>query len=156
MTASGATRWLRLGSAVTVVVGLLAAAAGSDAAGGPWLLLFDVVDWPLDGEPARFTAETKAVNAVAGGVMVGWGTLMYLLAGSGAGRVTAATPMLAGVVAWFVVDATGSLLAGLPENLVLNVGFLALLLPPLLVLRRREVLGGQASTPASERAAAVR
>lgn len=139
MTASTATVWLRVASLATVAVGLLAAAACSEAAEGPWLLLFDVVDWRADGRPARFAAETAAVNAFAGGVMVGWGTLMYLLAGQRRGSATAATSMLIVVIAWFVVDSTASLVAGFPGNVVLNVGFLGLLLPPLLVLRRGDV-----------------
>ena len=139
MTTATATVWLRVASLATIAVGLLAAAASSATTDGPWLLLFDVVDWPADGEPARFVDETSAVNAVAGGVMVGWGTLMYLLVGQRARPGAAATPMLVAVVAWFVVDSTASLLAGFPGNVVLNVGFLALLLPPLVVLRRHDV-----------------
>ena len=139
MTAASATRWLRVASIATIASGLLAAAASSEVTDGPWLLLFDVVDWPADGHPGRFAAETRAVNAVAGGVMVGWGTLMYLLASLRSGPGTAATPVLLGVLAWFVVDSAGSLLAGMVGNVVLNVGFLALLVPPLLGLRRSEI-----------------
>ena len=139
MTPSTATGWLRVASITTIAVGLLAAAASTEAADGPWLLLLDVVDWPADGEPSRFVAETRAVNAVAGGVMVGWGTLMYLLAVLPRPEAVA-TPMLLAVVAWFAVDSAGSLVAGLPGNVVLNLGFLALFLPPLVTLRRsREV-----------------
>jgi hypothetical protein len=45
--------------------------------------------------------------------------------------------LLIGIVAWFVVDCIGSLFAGLPGNLVLNVSFLVLFVPPLLVLQRQ-------------------
>jgi hypothetical protein len=40
------------------------------------------------------------------------------------------------IVAWFVVDCTGSLLANLPGNVLLNIVFLGLFMPPLLVLQR--------------------
>ena len=49
-----------------VLLGLVAAAASHPAGQGPWLLLFDLLAWPLDGRPASFTAETFAVNAVLG------------------------------------------------------------------------------------------
>lgn len=129
--------WLRCAAIMTITVGLIAAAASRQGGAAPWLLLFDVLSWPLDGEPAHFTGETPAVNAVAGGVMVGWGTLMYLIAKGPLqqGDTTLASPMLIAVIAWFVVDSTGSVAAGLPGNVILNIGFLVLFLPPLTKLR---------------------
>lgn len=72
--------WLKIACAVTVCVGLIASAASTTVGAAPWLFLFDLLKWPLDGDPVAFAGETFAVNAVLGGVMVGWGTLMYLLA----------------------------------------------------------------------------
>ena len=134
-----ATRWLSAAALVTIVVGLVAAAASSASGDEPWLALFDVLDWPVDGEPGRFSAQTRAVNAVLGGVMVGWGTLMYLVVRGPfrRGDTTLAGPMLAAVLAWFSVDSTGSFLAQLPGNVVLNLGFLVLFVPPLTSLRRQ-------------------
>lgn len=140
MSALDATRRLRGAALVTIAVGLAAAAASSELGEGPWLSLFDLLTWPVDGEPARFSDETRAVNAVVGGVMVGWGTLMHLIARGPfrQGDTTLAGPMLVAVVAWFVVDSTGSFLADLPENVLLNIGFLVLFVPPLLRLRQSE------------------
>jgi hypothetical protein len=134
-----ARRWLSAASLMTIVVGLVAAAASSERSDEPWLALFDLLDWPVDGDPGRFSAQTRAVNAVVGGVMVGWGTLMHLIVRGPfrRGDTTLAGPMLAAVVAWFVVDSTGSLLADLPGNVILNLGFLVLFLPPLLGLRQQ-------------------
>ena len=134
-----ARRWLSAASLVTIVVGLVAAAASSERGDEPWLALFDLLDWPVDGDPGRFSAQTRAVNAVAGGVMVGWGTLMHLIVRGPfrRGDTTLAGPMLAAVVAWFVVDSAGSFLADLPGNVILNLGFLVLFLPPLLGLRQQ-------------------
>ena len=131
--------WLRVGSLITVATGLMAAAASSSSGEGPWRALFDLLTWPPDGEPARFAPETSAVNAVTGGVMVGWGLLMHAIAGGpfARGDTTLATPMLRAVVAWFVVDSTGSLLAGVPGNVVLNGAFVVLLALPLIRLQRR-------------------
>jgi hypothetical protein len=102
--------------------------------------LFDVLKWPLDGNPAAFSDDTRAVNAVLGGTMVGWGVLMYLLATPQRIHALPELPrlLLIGVVAWFVVDCIGSILAGLPGNIVLNIGFLGLFVPPLLALWRHQ------------------
>ncbi|MBE9101287.1 hypothetical protein [Vacuolonema iberomarrocanum] len=40
----------------------------------------DLVQWPLDGDPATFSNETLLLNAMLGGVMVGWAALMYFVA----------------------------------------------------------------------------
>jgi hypothetical protein len=105
---------------------------------GPWLYLFDVLRWPVDGDPATFSADTRAVNAVLGGVMVGWGLLMFFLSQRKYMTAIKELPrlMMTALLAWFVVDCSGSLLAGLPGNLVLNVLFLVMFIPPLLVLSR--------------------
>lgn len=71
--------WLQVACAIAVVTGLVSAAASFPATGGLWLFLFDLLKWPIDGNPSQFDLATRAVNAVLGGVMVGWGTLMFLL-----------------------------------------------------------------------------
>ena len=139
MAASVASIWLRIASGVTIVVGAICALAAHPSTGRVWLYLFDVLKWPLDGDPSAFSADTRAVNAVLGGVMVGWGLLMYLLSRERLITVMPELPrlLLVSLLAWFVVDSTGSWAAGLPGNIVLNVGFLVMFLPPLVLIRRR-------------------
>lgn len=131
--------WLRVACVITIIIGLFAAMASHPATAGVWLFLFDVLKWPLDGNPAVFSDDTRAVNAVLGGTMVGWGVLMYLLATPHRLQALPELPrlLLIGLGAWFVVDCIGSIFAGLPGNIVLNIGFLGLFVPPLLVLRRQ-------------------
>jgi len=64
--------------------------------------------------------------------------LMYLLATPQSFAAIPALPRLMqyALYAWFVVDCSGSLAAGLPGNLVLNVLFLAMFVPPLRALER--------------------
>lgn len=143
MTLQRSILWLKVASAITVVVGVVCALASHPATAVGWLWLFDLLKWPLDGDPAFFAVETRAVNAVLGGTMVGWGTLMYLLADPQLLRVAPQVPrlMLSALVAWFVVDCAGSLAAGLPGNLLLNLSFLVLFVPP---LRALHMLGHRA------------
>jgi hypothetical protein len=131
--------WLRVACGITIITGLICAMASYPATAGVWLWLFDLLKWPLDGNPAAFSDDTRAVNAVLGGTMVGWGVLMYLLVTPQRIHALPEVPrlLLIGLVAWFVVDCIGSILAGLPGNIVLNFGFLGLFVPPLLVLQRQ-------------------
>ena len=101
--------------------------------------MFDLLSWPLNGDPAFFAADTRAVNAVLGGTMVGWGVLMYLFATPEQMKHNPALPrmMMVALGAWFVVDSGGSLLAELPGNIVLNVAFMGLFVPPLVAIQRR-------------------
>ena len=131
--------WLRIACVVTIVTGILCGLASHPATAGAWLFLFDVLSWPLDGDPAFFAADTRAVNAVLGGTMVGWGVLMYLLVAPEQMTHNPALPrmMVVALAAWFVIDSVGSLLAELPGNIVLNVAFMALFVPPLVAIQRR-------------------
>jgi hypothetical protein len=139
MTTRVSSIWLRAASAVTILTGVICALASHSSTGGLWLYLFDVLKWPIDGDPAVFNADTRAVNAVLGGVMVGWGLLMFLLSNERLMKAAPAVPrlMTISLVAWFAVDSLGSWAAGLPGNIALNFLFLAMFLPPLVSLSRR-------------------
>ena len=139
MTTRMSSMWLKAASVVTILTGVICALASHSSAGGLWLYLFDVLKWPIDGDPAVFNADTRAVNAVLGGVMVGWGVLMVSLSNE---RMMTAAPnvprmMTISLLAWFLVDSVGSWAAGLPGNIALNVAFLVMFLPPLVSLSRR-------------------
>ena len=139
MTIRMSSMWLKAASVVTILTGVICALASHSSKGGLWLYLFDVLKWPIDGDPAVFNADTRAVNAVLGGVMVGWGVLMFSLSSE---RMMTAAPnvprmMTISLLAWFLVDSIGSWAAGLLGNIALNVAFLVMFLPPLVSLSRR-------------------
>jgi hypothetical protein len=128
--------WLQLAALVTILTGLISAAASHPSTAGLWLWLFDLLQWPLDGNPAQFSPEAYAVNGVLGGVMVGWGVLMLLLARGPirSGQSESAKFLLIGIIAWFIVDSSASFAANIPGNVVLNVLFLVMFAPPLVRL----------------------
>lgn len=69
--------------------------------------------------------EARLGVAIYGGLMVGWGVMIYLL-GRGASAPRAAA---VGIVAWWVVDSAGSIAVGFPLNVLLNTAFLAGAMP---------------------------
>ena len=129
--------WLQVMCAITVAFGLVSAAASFPATDKLWLFLLDLLKWPIDGNPSQFDLTSRALNAVLGGVMVGWGTLMFLLVRNFLNNdfVLVRKLMLIGIMSWFVIDSTGSFFAKLPGNVLLNLSFLCLFLPPLLLVK---------------------
>lgn len=101
----------------------------------PVLVAFaDLAFWPLDGTPGALDNVHLLVAAVAGGLMTGWG--VFMLALSGACDLSKALTLSA--LTWFIVDSTGSAIAGAPMNGVFNLGFLALMLWPVLASRKTQ------------------
>ncbi|MFY0638054.1 excinuclease ABC subunit A [Maricaulis maris] len=109
---------------VLIAFGLVVALASSPMLDAPLELMADLVFWPVDGGPHVTTPAERLLAGISGGLMLGWGVTVMVLAGGGA----MPTAMLRGGVAWFVVDSIGSAVAGAPLNIALNTGFLALFL----------------------------
>jgi hypothetical protein len=128
--------WLQLASLITVITGAIAGLGSHPATDFAWLWLFDLLQWPIDGNPALFSSDAHAINAVLGGVMMGWGLLMFKLARDDLFQEPIRAAMQAALLFWFVTDSTGSFAADLPGNVVLNGAFLLLFLIPLRLLKR--------------------
>ncbi len=129
---------LKFAAVVTVVTGLFFAVASTGPTDAVLRQLLDLVFFRLGDGPAELEDSHHLVNAILGGVMVGWGVSMWLivdrllrLAPREVGRL-----LFVGLISWFVVDSTGSVASGGWLNAVpLNVGFLAMFLVPLRHLR---------------------
>jgi hypothetical protein len=130
---------LKLASTVVVGVGLVLALAAHPATASITALLADGIFWPFDGHPTLDAPAPRLLAAISGGVMVGWGVMLWLVAT----RILPSDPALAAtlvrtsLLAWFAVDSTASILAGAPLNVVLNAVFLAAFLVPLGMLARK-------------------
>jgi hypothetical protein len=124
--------WLKLNSLFVVLLGLLAALGAHSATALPATWLTDIVFWPFDGQQTLDHQGARALAAIGGGVMVGWGVMMWLVVD----RLLPVDPRLArlllieATLAWFLVDSTGSFVAGATVNVLLNtVLMLAIVLP---------------------------
>lgn len=141
MTANPTAKRLKLAAAFVVLAGIVIAFGAHPATAWPVALLADLTFWPPDGAQSLAAPETRLVYGVCGGVMAGWGVMIWLVADRLYDRdpQTARLLVLAGLAVWFVTDSAASLAAGAPLNLVVNLAFLAIFLVPLM-------LGGKAGS----------
>jgi hypothetical protein len=126
---------LRFSSLFVLVTGILPVLAIFEVTQEPWRLFFDILTWPMDGNPATFTDSERQLSAVLGGVLCGWAWLLYKLAHEDVFNQTIRKLMIQSTVVWFFVDSLGSILSGLPLNAVSNISFLLLLMFPLWKLK---------------------
>ena len=126
-------RWLKFGSALTIFFGLLVAAAATPVGSGPTQFLIDLIFFPSDGAQDIAAPETRLISAIGGGVMAGWGVLLWMLSTRvfPNDQVLAAKLITTSIITWFVIDSTGSILAGAPLNAAFNVSFLLIFCIPL-------------------------
>lgn len=139
MSSQATVAWLKAASALIVGFGIITVSATIPAAAGLARFLIDMIFWPIDGAQTLAAPETRLLCAIAGGLMTGWGAMLWLAAT----RLYPQAPELAGTMimvslaTWFIVDSLGSILAGAPLNAVLNMGFLPIFLIPLMRGTRR-------------------
>jgi len=132
MTSTSSASWLKLMSLFIVALGLLVALGAHPSPAWPATLLADIVFWPFDDMQRLDSQTAQLLAAIGGGVMVGWGVMLWLVID----RLMPANPALArlllieSTLAWFLVDSTGSFVAGAIVNVLLNtVLMLAIVLP---------------------------
>ena len=126
-------RWLKFGSALTIFFGILVAAAATPIGAAPTQFLTDLIFYPIDGAQDLTAPETRLISAIGGGVMAGWGVLLWMLSTQlfPSDQALAAKLIIASIVTWFVIDSTGSIIVGAPLNVAFNVSFLLIFCVPL-------------------------
>lgn len=124
---------LQVAAAVVIGFGALIALAAHPSTAAPIGLLADIIVWPFDGRPVLDQQGARLLSAISGGVMVGWGVLLYQLSTHllPADPALAAKLIRSSMLAWFAVDSTFSVIAGAPLNVAANAAFLVAFLWPL-------------------------
>lgn len=86
-----------------------------------WTL--DFLAWPLDGTQQYSDGAMRFLSALTGGFLLGWGVMIFCLRQWVYDIAPEQTrrAVLCGLLAWFVLDSTGSVSAGVPSNVVFNV-----------------------------------
>lgn len=96
-----------------------------------WTL--DLLAWPIDGQQQYSEGAMRFLTALTGGFLLGWGVMIlclrewvYDVAPEPTRRA-----VVTGLLAWFLLDSTGSIAAGAPSNAGFNVLVLLLAVGPL-------------------------
>jgi hypothetical protein len=77
--------------------------------------------------------ELRFLSALAGGFLMGWGVMLWFLSVWVYDFAPEAVrkSVLMGLLAWFVLDSTGSIVSGTPSNAIFNIPVLLLAVGPL-------------------------
>lgn len=135
MKLATATTVLKLLASGTVALGFLFVFAPHTGLKPLGLLFVDLGFWPLDGAQNFVDETTQLAMAIAGGLLVGLGVVIWLITT----RVFCKDPRLGRqlliptLLAWYIPDSLGSWLSGAGFNVVMNTVFIALFLLPLLL-----------------------
>lgn len=96
-------------------------------------LSLDLLAWPIDGQQRYSDQSMRFLSALTGGFLFGWGVMILCLRQwlyDVAPEPTRRT-VVAGLLAWFLLDSAGSIGAGVPSNVAFNVLVLLLCVGPL-------------------------
>lgn len=96
-----------------------------------WTL--DILSWPLNGAQAYTSPETRFLSALTGGFLLGWGVMIWCLSVWVYDSAPEAVrkSVFTGLLAWFVLDSTGSIASGTSSNAIFNIFVLLLAVGPL-------------------------
>ena len=133
MTRSFHQAWLKVTAVVVGSFGPVFFLGAMTATSAPARLTMDLLGWRLD-RPSDYSAPvTRLLSAVTGGFLLGWGVMIWRL--SAWVYPLAPEPVrrtvLTGLLAWFVLDSTGSIASGHASNAAFNVLVLLLAVGPL-------------------------
>jgi len=133
MTLSFHKLWLKVAAIVVGSFGPIFFLGTMEATSEPIRWSLDLLSWPLDGATTYAHPDTHFLSALTGGFLFGWGVTIWCLAN----WVYDAAPeavrkcVLAGLIAWFLLDSAGSIASGNPSNAFFNVLVLLLAVGPL-------------------------
>jgi hypothetical protein len=96
-----------------------------------WTL--DILSWPVDGLQNYEAPTTRFLTALTGGFLFGWGVSIFFLQKWVYDKAPNETrkAVVAGLLAWFVLDSTGSITSGNSINAFFNIIVLLIAVGPL-------------------------
>ena len=133
MTHQKALIWLKVASASVLGFGIMLSLSFILQFSFVWTPFFNMALLPTGIDQMSSAPDAMLTIAILGGVMTGWGVLLWQLTTKlfPNDPALARTLILWSVETWFVVDSIGSVMVGAPVNVVLNLGFLVLFAIPL-------------------------
>lgn len=133
MTADQHRSWLKFTAISIAIFGPVFSLGTIPAITEPARWSLDVLSWPVDGLQNFEAPTTRFLTAITGGFLLGWGVMVWFLAT----RVHPLAPepvrkaVVAGLIAWFLLDSAGSIVSGNASNAGFNIIVLLILVGPL-------------------------
>lgn len=99
----------------------------------PARLTLDLLSWPIDGVQNYEAATTRFLSALTGGFLFGWGVMIWCLSTMVYDKAPefVRKSVLFGILAWFVLDSSGTIASGNVSNVFFNILVLILAVGPL-------------------------
>ncbi len=93
----------------------------------------DLLSWPIDGNITFASSDTRFLSALTGGFLFGWGVLIWCLSAMVYDKAPdfVRKSVLIGLLAWFVLDSSGSIASGNPSNSFFNLIILLMAVGPM-------------------------
>jgi hypothetical protein len=125
--------WLKVTAVVVGSFGPVFFLGSMAATREPARLTLDILSWPVDGATTFASPDTRFLSALTGGFLLGWGVMIWSLSvwAYDVAPEAVRRSVLAGVLAWFVLDSAGSIASGNPSNAAFNVLVLLIAVGPL-------------------------
>ena len=123
MSIQSKVAWLKIVSCLTALSALPLAFSGLPGLSLIANAFTDLAFWPFDGKPVIAAPETRLFSAISGGLTIGVATFVWMIADRVYARdeASARSIILAGLTAWCVTDSLGSIAAGAPVNVLINL-----------------------------------
>ena len=125
--------YLKISAVLVMLFGPIFFLGTFDATVEPIRFSADVLAWPVDGAQTYDHPDTRFVGALAGGFLLGWGALIWMLSGKpyDAEPEAIRRAVVIGFVAWFLLDSAGSITSGHASNAAFNILVLIAFVGPL-------------------------
>lgn len=131
-------RWLLVTGIGIAAFGPVFSLGSTIATAEPARWSLDLLSWPLDGNMDYNAPTTRFLTALTGGFLFGWGIMVLLLRQWVFDLAPDAVrkSVLGGLIAWCLLDSSGSFASGNASNVLFNILVLATLAGPLWVRAR--------------------
>jgi hypothetical protein len=123
MSHQGHKFWLKITSVVVGSFGPVFFLGTMAATSEPARLTLDLLSWPIDGASTYTSPDTRFLGALTGGFLLGWGVMIWCLSAWVYDQAPEAVrkTLLFGLLSWFCLDSTGSILSGNASNVFFNL-----------------------------------
>lgn len=125
--------WLKITAIVVASFGPVFFLGTMESTLEPARLTLDLLTWPVDDSISYESPDTRFLSALTGGFLLGWGVMIWCLSSRAYDKAPEAIrkSVLIGVLAWFLLDSSGSITSGNASNVLFNILVLLMAVGPL-------------------------